>query len=117
MSINISPQPVCERVWIFPLCVFIDMTEYLFLLLFFRERCVFAHRFSVDPVCVHRGSHQIQGPEELPRGLVSSFCCTLVSCHSNQVLGGLEGTGTAQDEIWTKEVVEVSLVGVQDSLF
>ncbi|XP_078145709.1 macoilin-2 isoform X3 [Centroberyx gerrardi] len=34
----------------------------------------------MDTLRVHRGSHQIQRPEELPCGLVSPFRCTLTFC-------------------------------------
>lgn len=45
----------------------------------FREGGLSAHCFSMDTFCVHRGSHQIQRPEEFSRGPVSSVCCALVS--------------------------------------
>ena len=49
-----------------------------------RERGVSPHCVSVDTVRLHRSSHPLQRPEELPRGPVSTLRCPLVKQHVAQ---------------------------------
>lgn len=73
---------------------------------------MFAHCFSVDTVCIHRGSYQIQRPEEFPRRLVSSLCCSLVSYRSNEVLCGRKSIAPGFGVLWKSRFFLIVLSNV-----